>query len=96
MASQWYPHPSSPLPDSSLAPPSQPPGTLTGNLVNLIEELLLQFGKHVLLALPSTPTLGGVVHGSNGHRDGGGGRSHNRPLVPLENVPHGGRGDRWG
>lgn len=83
------------LPNSSLTPRSAPE-TLTGDLVHLIEELLLHLGKHVALALPSTPTLSGVVHGPDWHCGGGGGRSHNGLLVPLEDAPHGGGGDSCG
>lgn len=79
------------LPAALPLPPAT--GTLTGETVELIEELVLHTGEHVPAALASTPTLGGVVCKPSCHRGGGGRRSHNGLLVPLEDVPHGGRKD---
>ena len=74
--------------------PTQHTGTLTRQLDYLVEEPLLEHSKHVLLALARSPALCGVVHWAGGH--GGGGRSHHRLLVPLEDAPHGGRGTAAG
>lgn len=78
------------------SPGTSPAGPLTGDLVDLVEEFVLQLGEHVFLALPSARALRGVVGRPDRHRGSGGGRSHNGLLVPLEDVPHGGKGGSWG
>lgn len=80
-------HSHSPAP---MIPPPSHTGPLTGDLVHLIEESVPHLGKDILRALPGTPARRGVVCGPRGH--GGGGRSHNGLLVPLEDISHGGGG----
>lgn len=79
-----------------LRPSPSPVGPLTGDLVDLVEEFVLQLGEHVFLALPSGGALCGVVGRPDRHRGSGGGRSHDGLLVPLEDVPHGGKGGQLG